>query len=74
MRCLEKGCTGFVNLKKKQSFRMGHHQTKPLCVCEKCNRIYTDKGNPMNDGETGYFVNEGVVVMKPSKIDRQKRR
>ncbi|MEK7664563.1 MAG: hypothetical protein AAB361_00300 [Patescibacteria group bacterium] len=70
MRCKEQGCSGSVKLNKKEKLRMGHQYIKTLCVCDTCGRLYTQEGKPLNEGGGGYFISEGVIVLKTLKIIR----
>ena len=49
---------------------MGHQYIKTLCVCDTCGRLYTQEGKPLNEGGGGYFISEGVIVLKTLKIIR----
>ncbi|MBI2054218.1 MAG: hypothetical protein HYT36_02705 [Candidatus Staskawiczbacteria bacterium] len=68
---MEKGCNGSVKLNKKEKIKMGHQYIKTLCVCDMCGRLYTSEGRPLNYRKYGFFISEGVIVLKTSRMDKQ---
>jgi hypothetical protein len=68
MKCKEQNCGGKVDLAERREIVIGHYHVKELCVCNACGRIYSAKGMPLSEGVSGYFLDQGIVVLKGTII------
>jgi len=67
MRCQEQGCNGTVE-GNKRILKLRDGSVRDIRTCDTCGRVYDKHKAPINEGNSGYFVENGVVVTKTSTI------